>query len=272
MLGYVKHGSGPEPVVVMHEWLGDHSNYDYVVPYFDRDHFSYMLTDLRGYGLSKQMRGQFSAAEAAADVLRLMDALGHQIFHVVGHSMSAMVAQRLAVDAPDRIRSVIAITPVPATGLKMDDDGRKRMTAVIGDDSAAKEAIAARTAKRYGEPWLNHKLAIARSAATSEAMHGYLDMITGTDFVTETVGLRTPLLAIVGEYDIPAYREDNVRNIFGRCYPNFELVVCRESGHYPMLEAPIFLAANIERFLTANPIGRSVSGLRPNNVSSGGRL
>ena len=145
------------------------------------------------------------------------------------------------------------------------------MTAVIGDDSAAKEAIAARTAKRYGEPWLNHKLAIARSAATSEAMQGYLDMITGTDFVTETVGLRTPLLAIVGEYDIPAYREDNVRNIFGRCYPNFELVVCRESGHYPMLEAPIFLAANIERFLTANPIG-SVSGLRPNNVSSGGRL
>jgi pimeloyl-ACP methyl ester carboxylesterase len=268
MLGHVKHGSGLEPVVVMHEWLGDHSNYDNVVPYLDQDRFSYMLTDLRGYGLSKKLPGQFSASEAAADVLRLMDSFGHQTFHVVGHSMSAMVAQRLAVDAPDRIRSVIAITPVPASGLKVDDDGRRRMRAVISDDSAAKEAIAARTGKRYGEPWLNHKLAIARTAATPEAMQGYLDMITGTDFVAETYGLRTPLLAIVGEHDIAAYREKNVRDIFERCYANFELVVCREAGHYPMLEAPVFLAANIERFLTANSIG-NFSGPRAKDISRG---
>lgn len=249
MLGHIRYGAGSEAVIVMHEWLGDHTNYDPVIPYLDKSRFSYVLADLRGYGLSQHIRGKFSASEAASDALHLMTTLGFERFHVVGHSMSAMVAQRLAADAPERVKAMIAITPVPASGFKVDDATRTRMAAAVDDDSAAKEAIAARTSKRYGETWLNRKLAMARAAATREAMFGYLNMFTGTDFSDDVKGLRVPVLAIVGEHDIPVYREENVRTIFGNTYPTFELAVCREAGHYPMLEAPVFLAAQMERFL-----------------------
>jgi hypothetical protein len=30
-------GSGAEPVVVLHEWMGDHSSYDPVIPYLNTD-------------------------------------------------------------------------------------------------------------------------------------------------------------------------------------------------------------------------------------------
>ena len=35
ILKYSTIGSGAEDVVVLHEWLGDHSKYDPVLPYLD---------------------------------------------------------------------------------------------------------------------------------------------------------------------------------------------------------------------------------------------
>jgi len=151
--------------------------------------------------------GVYSADEAVADGLRVMDHLGFRRFHVVGHSMSGMIGQRFLAVAPDRVMSLVAISPVPAAGFKADEKVMKALTAVIEDDTAAKKAIAARGGDRYGETWLNFKLALARKAATKAAMAGYLKMFTGTDFADAVRGNRTPVLAIVGKHDIPFYRE-----------------------------------------------------------------
>ncbi|WP_161539601.1 alpha/beta fold hydrolase [Paramagnetospirillum kuznetsovii] len=253
-LGHARRGRGAEPVVVLHEWLGDHVNYDPVLPYLSEDRYTYTFADLRGYGWSKGMAGQYSVKEAAADVLALMDRYGHARFHVVGHSMSGMIAQYLALIARERVISVVAISPVPASGFKTDEAGLKRLIAVIDDDAAARAAMEARTAKRYEAAWLDRKLGIARQAATRDSMLGYLGMFTGTDFSAEAKGLPTPLTAIVGEHDIPLYREDSVRKLFAPLYPNFAVSADREAGHYAMLETPVLLAALVERAL-ANPPG-----------------
>ena len=255
-LGHLRHGKGPEPVVVLHEWLGDHTNYTPVLPYLSEDRFSYAFADLRGYGLSKAMTGRYSAAEAAADVLALADRLGWQRFHVVGHSMSGMIAQYLALTAQERVKSVVAISPVPASGFKTDDAGRKRLAAVIDDDDAARAAYEARGGKRNNRAWLDRKLAITRQSATREAMLGYLDMFTGTDFAAQAKGLTTPVSAIVGEHDLPLYREESVRKLFEPLYPNFAVAVDHEAGHYSMLETPVLLAALVERALTNPPVGK----------------
>jgi pimeloyl-ACP methyl ester carboxylesterase len=51
-LGYVQYGDGPIRVLVMHDWLGDHSSYDALMPWLDGRAFTYVFVDLRGYGLS----------------------------------------------------------------------------------------------------------------------------------------------------------------------------------------------------------------------------
>jgi 3-oxoadipate enol-lactonase len=249
LLGYHKLGNGKRTILVLHEWLGDHSNYFPIMPYLDMNKFTYIFADLRGYGLSKFMKGHFSATEAAADAIRLMNLLGVESFDVVGHSMSGLIGQRVLLDAQGRVGCLIAITPVPASGFPLSPSEKEKLVAVIGDDNAARAMIASRTSGRYSEAWINWKLAMVRRAAFPEAMHGYLEMFTQTDFAAQAVGVRTPVFAIVGAYDIPFYREASVRHGFERLYPNFTLFVSQESGHYPMLETPVLLASQIEEFL-----------------------
>ncbi len=251
LVGHRRIGTGPEAVLVMHEWLGDHANWEPAWPYLDRARFSYVFVDLRGYGWSKGLTGAYSADEAVADGLRIMERYGHARFHVVGHSMSGMIAQKFLATAPERIKSVVAICPVPAAGFKADEKTMGALRAVIEDDEAAKKAILARGGARYGSAWVNFKLDLARRAATREAMHGYLKMFTGTDFAAQVRGSRTPILALVGRHDIPFYREESVRRNFEPLYPNFSVAVCEEAGHYPMLEAPVFVAGSIEKFIGA---------------------
>lgn len=244
-------GGGAEAVIVLHEWLGDSANWDLMRPYLDGERFTWVFTDLRGYGRSKAIEGAHTVEEAAADALALADALGFQRFHVVGHSMSGMIGQYLACTAPERVKALVAVCPVPASGFPADAAAKARMAAVLDDDEALREAIRLRTGHRYTPGWVEFKLGIARRAATRDAQRGYLDMFTGTDFAARAAGLATPILALLGAHDLPLYQEASVRERFGAWYPNLEVAVCREAGHYPMLECPPLTAALIERFVWA---------------------
>ncbi len=57
LLGHTRHGGGGDPVVVLHEWMGDHTNFDLMLPFLPEDRNIWLLADLRGYGLSKSMSG-----------------------------------------------------------------------------------------------------------------------------------------------------------------------------------------------------------------------
>lgn len=246
-LGHTRRGSGAEPVIVLHEWMGDHTNYDPMLPFLPEDQYSWLFADLRGYGLSKSMSGAYSLQEAAGDVIRLMDGYGYGRFHVVGHSMSGMIAQYIAKIGGSRIKSVVAISPVPASGFRANDETMRKLLAIIDDDDAARGAILARGGTRYGRGWLERKLAMTRRAANRDAMIGYLKMFTGSDVADEVRGIPTPITAVCGEHDIPLYREGSIRSLLGPLFPNLEVVASREAGHYSMLETPPLLAGQIEK-------------------------
>lgn len=248
-LGHTLLGSGPSLVVVMHEWLGDCSNYDALKPCLDTAAHRFCFVDLRGYGQSIGLTGSHTLEEACQDVLALVDTLQAPRFHVIGHSMSALVAQRLACLEPTRVQSLIAITPVFAAGFPADPATRAQLLAVATEDAAALAAIDARTGHRHTLPWLAFKLQKSRQRSTAEARIGYLQMFTGTDFQQEAQGLATPMLVLHGEHDIPVYREDALRRSFGACYPNVRFEQVSNAGHYPMLETPVFLASRINSFL-----------------------
>jgi 3-oxoadipate enol-lactonase len=121
MLGYRVHGHGSEIVVVLHEWLGDHTNWDLVIPFLDVEKAKYLFLDLRGYGFSRDLWGSYSLDEACADILYLLDSLSCKSFHVVCHSMTALIGQWLAQSSRARVKGLFMISPVPASGFKMDE-------------------------------------------------------------------------------------------------------------------------------------------------------
>jgi pimeloyl-ACP methyl ester carboxylesterase len=70
------------------------------------DRFTLVAFDNRGFGKSAMRDGRLTIESMAADALALMDRLGFDRFHVVGHSMGGVIAQALALDAPTRVLSL----------------------------------------------------------------------------------------------------------------------------------------------------------------------
>lgn len=59
--------------------------------------------------LGLQVRSAYTLQDMARDSLGVLDALGIKQAHVIGASMGGMIAQRLAIDYPDRARSLCSI-------------------------------------------------------------------------------------------------------------------------------------------------------------------
>ncbi len=68
------------------------------------DEFQTLRFDHRGIGRSAP--GPVTIETMAADATALMEAVGWESAHVVGHSMGGIVAQQLALDRPARVRTL----------------------------------------------------------------------------------------------------------------------------------------------------------------------
>lgn len=69
--------------------------------------------DHRGTGASPASADRYSTRLFAADALAVLDDLGLPATHVVGHSMGGRVAQWMALDRPDRIRTLVLAATGP---------------------------------------------------------------------------------------------------------------------------------------------------------------
>ena len=112
---YVEHGSGPA-VVVMHGYTGTldrHFLANGVFANLAKDH-RVIAFDLRGHGQSGKPHDAAAYGEVmAGDLVRLLDHLKIQRAHVIGYSLGAMIAGRLATMHPERLISVAYVASLP---------------------------------------------------------------------------------------------------------------------------------------------------------------
>ena len=106
-LHYERRGQGPPLLLIQGMGAnGTHWGEPFLAE-LERD-FELVLYDHRGIGRSAPLQGAgLTVAGLAADALALLDALGIAQAHVLGISMGGMVAQELALAAPDRVRTLI---------------------------------------------------------------------------------------------------------------------------------------------------------------------
>ena len=69
-----------------------------------------IATEFQGHGRTGDTDRAITPANLAGDVVGLLDHLGIDRAHVLGHSLGAAVALELAVSHPDRLRSVVPIS------------------------------------------------------------------------------------------------------------------------------------------------------------------
>lgn len=244
-------GQGVEQVIVLHGWFGDHSVFRPLFPFLNLDRFTYAFVDYRGYGKSKDISGEYTIEEIAADVLALTDELGWSHFHLIGHSMGGMVMQRIIADASAKIRSAVAVTAVPASGIQQNQDEEKLFEEAVDKDKNRFNIINFSTGERLSSCWVNSIVQLSRDTTKKAAFAGYCHSFRKTDFSSEIAGNPISILVCAGEYDRALTREI-MEETFMKWYPNAELKILGNSGHYPMQEIPVSFVTEIESFLKKN--------------------
>ena len=248
MLGYDTYGNGPAKIVALHGWFGDEKTFAPMYRALDPDAFTWICPAYRGYGASKHIAGEFNVYEIAKDVVALADSLKIDRFSLVGHSMGGMAVQRVLADAPGRVEKLVAVTPVPASGVPFDDNTYAFFESAVNNAEAACGIVGMSVGGRLCQRFVRETALYPKKVALDAAFSAYLKSWAKTDFHKEIVGKTLPVKVIVGEHD-GALTPDVMKATYMAYYPNAELEVMGNAGHYPMDETPIALATSIEAFL-----------------------
>lgn len=247
-LGYSQFGQGPRRVLALHGWFGDETTYDPMLAALSGDEFTYVFPAYRGYGASKHLAGDYSMREISADMRELADLLGWPTFSLIGHSMGGMAVQRILADAPERVERIIAVTPVPACGVPLPPEAEGLFTSATDSLESRQIIIDYSTGGRLSKSWTGQMARYSWDVSTPQAFGAYFQSWSKTDFCDEIKGHPVPMKAIVGAHD-PSLTADVMKGTYLAWYPNAEIDVLDNAGHYPMNETPIALATSIESFL-----------------------
>ena len=245
-------GQGPHKVIALHGWFGHAGGWGPFTQHLNGKDFQFAFMDQRGYGGMKGSGGPYTMAQIAQDALALADSLGWQRFSLIGHSMGGMAIQQVLADAPDRVRALVGITPVPASGVPFDDDGWAFFSSAARDAGARRGILDITTGNRLTGTWLDAMVQSTLTHSDEAAVADYLLAWAKTDILSRVQGKTLPVLVLPGEHD-PALGEATCRQTWMQHYPNASLQVIPNAGHYPMDETPIWLATVIEKFLADVP-------------------
>jgi pimeloyl-ACP methyl ester carboxylesterase len=212
--------------------------------------FTFAFADLRGYGRSISLEGEFCLAESCQDVLHLTTALGWEQFSLIGHSMSTLIALRVAQQHPDKVERLILLAPPPPSGFGVDEKTLRGLEAIaLTDDERRAQILAPQFGERLAPGWMSFKLRRWRETGAPNAVAGYCSMFARDGLPDLQTQVVTPTLAVTGEQDAPHMRSSAVSESLRPFCTDLSVTSVETSGHYPMQEAPPLTAAIVQQFI-----------------------
>jgi pimeloyl-ACP methyl ester carboxylesterase len=104
-------GDGP-PVVLLHGWPQHWYMWRDVIPVV-APHARVIAPDFRGSGWSEVTAGGYDREQLARDTLAVLDELGVEEFTLAGHDWGGYVGFLLALEHPDRVKALLALSVLP---------------------------------------------------------------------------------------------------------------------------------------------------------------
>jgi pimeloyl-ACP methyl ester carboxylesterase len=209
--------------------------------------FDLVAYDHRGIGRSAPWRTPFTIVDLAQDARALLDHLGWEHAHVLGISMGGMVAQELALEHPERIRTLaLGCTYCGGEQAALAGPEVLAMFRQAWGGGAAGPGGTPPTPPPGGEGLLGTLAAhlssgtLARMALAVPAPLGaillQLQAVGGHDTSARLPGLRVPTLVLHGTRDpvLPAANGE----LIARLVPDARLELLDGAGHLFWLEQP----------------------------------
>jgi 2-succinyl-6-hydroxy-2,4-cyclohexadiene-1-carboxylate synthase len=246
---YERHGDRGEPLVFVHGYTGDISDWRFQIEEFSPTH-RVLVMDLRGHGRSEAPRDRsaYTLEQVASDVRALIDHAGFGRFHLVGHSMGGAIAQEIALGDQER---VITLT-LEDTAFNRAQGRSEELARYSAERNRIAEeegmaALAARPSPFQRAPYMSaERQTQERERLARMSVDAFLGAAAGMGAwqgaSDRLPGLRVPTLIIYGELDVSWLVESSLR--IAELVPGAQLVCIPQAAHSPQYERPdLFNAA-----------------------------
>ena len=253
-LYYEHHGGSGQALVFVHGYTGDISDWRHQINEFSRTH-RVLVVEQRGHGRSEAPPdcSAYTIPQMARDLQALIERIGFQRYHLVGHSMGGAVVQEVTLGSPDKLLSLTLedtyhwfnLGPYPEmaewTDRRCHVAERWGMAAVAELESSL-PLLPPMSAERLEQ----EKEGLARMSV--DVFLGAWEGLTTWEGTEERAHkITAPTLVIVGDLDSRLFVEGCLK--LARLIPNATVEVIPEAGHSPQWERPELFNAALRRFL-----------------------
>lgn len=225
---YVRGPVDGEPVVLIHGLGGRSEDFANLAPHLVKAGYRVYTPDLLGFGQSEEPHNATYSIQDQADVVvGFFDAVGLRQVDLAGWSMGGWIAQKIAVDHPERVNRLILMD---SAGLKMSPEWDARLFTPTTPDEL----------DHLGAMLTPHPPAVPRFVALDmlriSANYAWVtkralaSMMTAKDVMDDDLpSLKMPVLILWGELDrITPVREGWVMHSL---IPHSQLIVASGCGH-----------------------------------------
>lgn len=235
---YETYGDG-SPLVLLHGgMLSIDLNFAGLIPTLARKH-RVIGVELQGHGRTADIDREITPAALASDVVGLLDHLGIDRAHILGHSMGAAVTLELAVSHPDRVRRIVPISAsVRPDGIHEDlADPSKYATSprLPTQQDFAEFAAEYRRVSPHPDHFDEF---LATLSASNADLKGWSD--------EQLAGISAPVLIVQGDRD---FTTNEHAALMQRLIPGSQLAILPDTTHMQVTRRADLLLPMLEVFL-----------------------
>lgn len=232
------------PLVLVHGFTGGRIDFADVIDTLATDR-RVVAWDHRGHSDSTNtgQRPTYTFDSLVADAVGAVDSLGLDRFHLLGHSMGGVVAQRFVFDHPDRVASLILMDTLAEPALSIPQEWIDMVTALAAeqDMAAVADLFESATGGQSVAPEEDRPRILARNRhklanMDPEAFAGLAGALREFPSTLDQLpSITCPVTVLVGELDAPLRGQADA---IAAAIPDAELVVIDGAAHCPQEERP----------------------------------
>jgi pimeloyl-ACP methyl ester carboxylesterase len=252
---YESHGDGP-PLLLISGTGHDLSFWSGQIPFFAAE-FQTIVFDNRGVGGSSVPPSGYSLAHMADDAAHVLDDAGVDRAHVMGFSMGGHIAQELALNHPDRVRSLGVHHSWTRNGARLKKFQETRLFLAEHDQRVALTELSmlALHASAYYDDHADemeaHRNFLLEQSPVNAGWVGQLEACIKGDTYERLPQIQVPTLVTCSELDViaaPHLSQQIHERIAGS-----QLRILKGTGHVALMEAPEEFANICLDFLRSLP-------------------
>jgi aminoacrylate hydrolase len=252
-------GPAEAPALLLSSGLGGSGGYWTLHLAHLASRFRVILYDQRGAGGSERdLPAPYSLGHMGDDLALILDGLGIESAHVVGHAAGGMAALQLAIDRPAKVRSVTVIN-----GWDAPDPHFVRCMTIrkaIMRTQGARAYLTAQPVFLYPSEWISDHLdeldrqveAHAPDFQSADVLFARMDALLASDLRGSLGRISCPVLVVVSKDDmlVPARRSWALRDALTSAAVT--MAVSDRGGHAVNITEPKWFEGELVAFLSDN--------------------